>query len=129
MLDAKTNPKGMGIFMRKEFKEIFNCIYRRDHLLLKDEYEVVRDEIVTFIDSKAKNCEEIKKGEIERLPHFNDLPCSLEAALEYDSWIEESFKAYIWALIQSGDIDVSTWDTFDDTVSSEISYLTYIEDE
>ena len=30
----------------------------------------------------------------------------------------------MWALIQSGEIDVTDWDSYDDIISSEISYLT-----
>ena len=95
-----------------------------EYMMLTDNYKSVRNEIVSFIDSKAENYEEIKKGDIEKLSHFNDLSCRLETALRYDVLINETFRCYIWALIQSGDINASDWDSFDDIVESEIGYLT-----
>jgi hypothetical protein len=110
--------------MRKEIKKIFTCAYRTECLLLKEDYKTVKDEIIAFIDSKADSSEEIKKGEIENLPHFNELPCSLGFALEFEFNINDAFKAYIWALVRSGDIDVDWWGYFDDIVYSEIEHLT-----
>lgn len=110
--------------MKKETKENFTCAYRTEHLLLKDDYKTAKDEIVTFIESKADSGEEIKKGEIENLPHFKELPCSLGFALEFEFNINDAFKAYIWALVKSGNIEVDWWDFFDDIVYSEIGYLT-----
>ena len=92
-------------------------------LMLTDDYKEVMKEIVTFIDSKAENFEVIKKGEIEKLPHFSDLLCCLETVLTYDVIIHETFRCYVWALIQSGEINAEDWDSFDDIVSSEIGYL------
>ena len=114
----------MGIYMKKNKKSFFECAFRRDHLLLKDDFKVVKDEIIDFLDSKAENYEVIKKGEIEKLPHFNELPCSLEMLLSEDIMIRESFNAYIWALIQSGESDVTDWDSLDDIISAEQGYLT-----
>lgn len=114
----------MGINMNKKNKDYFTCAYRRDHLLLKDDFKVVKDEIIDFLDSKAENYEVIKKGEIEKLPHFNELPCNLEMVLSEEIMIRESFNAYMWALIQSGEIDVTDWDSYDEIISSEIGYLT-----
>ena len=114
----------MGTNMKTKTKDYFTCAYRRDHLLLKDDYKVVKDEIIDFLDSKAENYEVIKKGEIEKLPHFNELPCSLEMLLSEEIMIRESFNAYIWALIQSGEIDVTDWDSLDDIISAEQGYLT-----
>ncbi len=103
---------------------LFTCVYRTDYVLLKDDYKTVKKEIVTFIKSKADSGEEIERGEIENLPHFNELPCSLNFALEFEFGINDAFKAYIWALIKSGYIEVDWWDSFDDIVDSNISYLT-----
>lgn len=94
-----------------------------EHLTLSDHHKEVKNEIVSFIDSKAESFESIEKREIEALPHFKDLPCSLEMVLTYDSDINESLRCYIWALIQSCDIIAEEWDSFDDIISSEISYL------
>jgi hypothetical protein len=110
--------------MNKETKKNFTCAYRTECLFLKDDYKTVKNEIITFINSKADSSEEIKKGEIENLPHFNELPCSLNFALEFEFGINDAFKAYIWALVKSGYIEVDWWDYFDDIVDSEISYLT-----
>lgn len=110
--------------MKKSFKQHFTCFYRKERLLLKDDYNVIKKEIIAFIESKADNYEVIKKGEMEKLPHFAELPCSLETALTYELEIGEAFNTYIWALIQSGEIDTYNWDSFDEVVSSEIGYLT-----
>ena len=110
--------------MVKIIKNKFKCAYRTDYLLLKDDYKTVKKEIVTFIKSKADSGEEIERGEIENLPHFKELPCSLNYALEFEFGINDAFKAYIWALVKSGYIEVDSWDYFDDIVYSNISYLT-----
>ena len=110
--------------MRKDVKKNFTCAYRTEFLLLKEDYKIVKDEIIKFIASKADSSEEIEKGEIENLPHFNELPCSLGFALEFEFNINDAFKAYIWALVKSGYIEVDWWDYFDDIVYSNIEYLT-----
>lgn len=110
--------------MGKKLKKFFTCAYRTERLLLKEEYKTVKDEIVTLIKSKEDSGEEINKGEIEALPHFKELPCSLYYALEFEIEINDAFKAYLWTLVKSGHIEVDWWDYFDDIVDSEISYLT-----
>ena len=110
--------------MNKDVKKICTRAYCTEYYLLKGDYQIVKDEIVTFIKSKADSGEEIKRGEIENLPHFNELPCSLNYALEFEFGINDAFKAYIWALVKSGYIEVDWWDNFDDIVDSNISYLT-----
>lgn len=114
--------------MRKNFKQNFDLCWRENHFVLKVEHENVKCEIITFIESKLDNYEVIKKGEIEKIPHFTELPCSLDTALSCDFDIKESFKAYIWSLIRSGEIDVNCWDSFDDIVGNEISYLSSNDD-
>ena len=54
----------MGTYMKKIINSYFECAYRREHLLLKDDFKAVKDEIIDFIDSKAENYEVIKKVEI-----------------------------------------------------------------
>lgn len=102
-----------------------NRVVISEHLTLSDNFKEIKDEIVSFIDSKAENYEAIEKGEIETLPHFKDLPCSLRTALTYDSDINESFRCYIWALIQSYDIITDEWYSFEDIIDNEIGYLSY----
>lgn len=101
----------------------------KGHLTLKEYFSEVKNEIISFIESKAENNEWIKKGELEQLPHYSELPCSLEDVLTYDADIAETFRYYIWKLIQSGEIDVCSWDSVEDIVGAEIGYLTYNEKE
>lgn len=114
------SPKNLG-----KAKEFFNTdkVVREHHFTLKEEYNTVKDEIINLIETKTDNEEYIERGEIIQLPHYCELPCSLEYALTYDADIAETFKAYIWMLLQEGEIDMYSAESFDDAVYFEICNL------